>query len=358
MAAKLAQTAKRSALGLSLGGYAALLWLFVAQGSDRPPYDDSYFFKRFALNFLDHGLFAWNVDEGPVYGNTSQLQQLIVTLIAAVTRTRTLSVLRVLLAAALFAGLAVMLGCARRYGARNAALLAFCSPVALFCVLSGMETALVFALLALFLSALELERHWAIAPGLCVVLWLARPDTLLLTLPLWWLASRPDRSRWLRGGLLIGGGIAAGLLVFRLGYGSALPLPFYAKQRAYSPYDPQFLELSRSSAAQRFGVFVWAAAPLALLALARRDGWNVALLGSALGAGVRALPLLHHRGHHGHARAVLRAGAPALGARSQPRRASTRCGALALWLGGAVRASVCGLVFRAACADRRSGRRR
>jgi hypothetical protein len=32
--------------------------LFVAQGSDRPPYDDSYFFKRFALNFLDHGVFA------------------------------------------------------------------------------------------------------------------------------------------------------------------------------------------------------------------------------------------------------------------------------------------------------------
>ena len=147
-----------------LGGYAALLCLFVAQGSDRPPYDDSYFFKRFALNFLDYGVFAWNPAEGPVYGNTSQLHQLIVTLITATTRTRTLSVLRVLLAAALAFGLAIMLRSARRYHACAAALLAFCSPVMLFCALSGMETAFVFALLALFLSVLRPGRLWALAP--------------------------------------------------------------------------------------------------------------------------------------------------------------------------------------------------
>lgn len=39
-----------------LAGYAALLCLLLAQASERPPYDDSYFFKRFALNFLDHGV--------------------------------------------------------------------------------------------------------------------------------------------------------------------------------------------------------------------------------------------------------------------------------------------------------------
>jgi hypothetical protein len=265
-------------------GYAALLGLFVAQGSDRPPFDDSYFFKRFALNFLDHGVFAWNPAEGPVYGNTSQLQQLIVTLITAVTRTRTLSVLRVLLAAALLAGLAAMLVSVRRYQARTAALLAFCSPVMLFCALSGMETAFVFLLLALFLAAVApvQPRSWAVAPSLCVLLWLARPDTLLLTVPVWLFASYRDRSRWLPGGLLIMAGIGLGLLVFQLGYGSALPLPFYAKQRAYSPYDAEFLALSRLGAQQRFSVFAWAAAPLCLIALARRDAWNGALLLSAL----------------------------------------------------------------------------
>jgi hypothetical protein len=268
-----------------LGGYAALLCLFVAQASERPPYDDSYFFKRFALNFLDHGAFAWNLTDGPVYGNTSQLHQLLVTLITALTRTRTLSVLRVLLAAALLGGLASLLASARRYHARAAALFAFCSPVVLFCALSGMETAFVFLLLALFLGACDparvAQRHWALGPSLCVVLWLARPDTLLLSVPVWLGASYRDRSRWLRGSLLITGCVALCLIAFKLYYGTALPLPFYAKQQAYSPYDADFLALSDLAGRQRFSVFAWAAAPLCLMALARRDAWNWLLLTSA-----------------------------------------------------------------------------
>ncbi|HEU4538613.1 MAG TPA: hypothetical protein VFS00_31045, partial [Polyangiaceae bacterium] len=35
------------------------------------PWDDAYFFKRIARNFVEHGALAWNVSEGPVYGNTS-----------------------------------------------------------------------------------------------------------------------------------------------------------------------------------------------------------------------------------------------------------------------------------------------
>jgi hypothetical protein len=145
------------------------LWLLIAQASDRPPYDDSYFFKRFALNFLDHGVFAWNVVDGPVYGNTSQMYQLLVTLVTAATRRHTLSTLRVLLAAALLAGLWRMLKSVRRYGASNVVLLAFCSPVMLFCVLSGMETCWVFALLALFLAVVSppaLRAPDALAPSL------------------------------------------------------------------------------------------------------------------------------------------------------------------------------------------------
>ena len=277
-----------TAMRACMTGYAALLGLFVAQASDRPAYDDSYFFKRFALNFLDHGVFAWNVSEGPVYGNTSQLQQLIVTAITAFTRTHSLSVLRVLLTGALLAGFAFMLAHARRYQARDTVLLAFCSPVVLFCALSGMETAFVLALLALFLWVLEPSahrnsaRHWALAPSLCLLLWLARPDTLLLTVPVWCVANLDRRRRWLQGGILIAAGVGLGLLAFRIGYGTMLPLPFYAKQRAYSPYDADFLALSRLGAQQRFSVFVWAALPLVLIALARRDRPNRTLLTSAL----------------------------------------------------------------------------
>jgi hypothetical protein len=82
--------------------------------------------------------------------------------------------------------------------------------------------------------------------------------------------------------MLIMAGIGLSLIAFKLYYGTALPLPFYAKQRAYSPYDAHFLELSSRGARERFSVFVWASAPLWLMALARRDKWNCALLLSAL----------------------------------------------------------------------------
>jgi hypothetical protein len=123
------------------------------------------------------------------------------------------------------------------------------------------------------------QKHWALAPSLCVVLWLARPDTLLLTVPVYWYAARSHR---LRGLVLIAASVGLCLIAFKSYYGTALPLPFYAKQRAYSPYDAHFLELSSRSARERFSVFVWASTPLWLVALARRDRCNCALLLSAL----------------------------------------------------------------------------
>src|SRR5262249_29366997 len=72
------------------------------------------------------------------------------------------------------------------------------------------------------------------------------------------------------------------LLLFRLAYGTALPLPFYAKQAAFSPYDTRFIELSREIRKVRFGVFMAFAAPLLGLGLAKRDRTNFVLLGSAL----------------------------------------------------------------------------
>lgn len=81
------------------------------------PYDDADFLKHFALNFLRDGVFAWNVSDGPVHGNTSQLRQLVVTVITAIDPPHTVALTRIVLALALgFAivmlsrGLAVVLG--------------------------------------------------------------------------------------------------------------------------------------------------------------------------------------------------------------------------------------------------------
>ncbi|HEY2732687.1 MAG TPA: hypothetical protein VGI70_01820, partial [Polyangiales bacterium] len=142
-----------------VSGYGALLATITLGGIDRPPYDDSYFFKRFALNLLDHGVFAWNVSDGPVYGNTSQLFQLIVVAVTSLTRTHTLLALRVLLACTLLCGFAISLRTSLRRGSLIASAVGFCSPVVLFSVLSGMETAVVFAGLALLCAVVDPEHE-------------------------------------------------------------------------------------------------------------------------------------------------------------------------------------------------------
>src|SRR5690606_19830010 len=62
-------------------------------------------------------------------------------------------------------------------------------------------------------------------------------------------------------------------------YGTALPLPFYAKQRLLSPYDPHFLAISAGVRRIRVGHFLFVAVPLCAAALGRRDRTNLLLLG-------------------------------------------------------------------------------
>jgi hypothetical protein len=267
--------------------YAGVVALFTFATLAREPYDDSYFFKRFALNALDHGTLAWNVTDGPIYGITSQLFQAIAIAIAAVTREYWMFTVRVLLALSLIGAFWILLAIAQRASRSSAAAVALCSPVALYSVLSGMETAVSFALLAGLLWLLFDERgqriSWVAAPIVGFLAWLARPDTLLLTLlPL--LVSRWIRAREppLRELLCFGGLVAVTLGCFKLYYGTALPLPFYAKQLLVSPYDAHFIQVSNEVQKLRFGIFLIVALPLALFGTLRLDRENVTLLGSAL----------------------------------------------------------------------------
>jgi hypothetical protein len=268
-------------------GYAALVALFTFATLGHEPYDDAYFFKRFALNALDHGVLAWNVADGPVYGVTSQLFQALALAVAALTRDHWMLAMRLLLAALLVTAFAILLATTRRFDRGVAAAVAFCSPVALHSATSGMETALCFALLAgllwLLLDERGRNRHWGWAPLLVFLIWLTRPDATLLALPPLIFVRWSERGRPpLRELALVGAAIGFSLGVFKLYYGTALPLPFYAKQLLLSPYDAHFLELSAQVQRLRFGGFLLVALPLALVALLRRDRTNLALLGAVL----------------------------------------------------------------------------
>ncbi len=249
------------------------------------PYDDGHFFKRVARHALDRGALAWNVDEGPVYGSTSQLFQWLALPVTAVAGEYYMCTTRVLAAFCLVSAFAALVRLSTRLDGGVAAVVVFSAPAVLYPVLSGMETTLVFALLATWLLAVygeDAERWpWAFAPGLVVLVYLARPDALLLVVPPLLVERSARKQGWpWRELALIAGVLAALLAALRLYYGTALPLPFYAKHASFSPYDPHFLALSRQARSIRFGLFLAFATPALLLALARRDRTNSVLLGS------------------------------------------------------------------------------
>jgi hypothetical protein len=251
------------------------------------PYDDSHFFKRVALNALQSGKLAWNLDEGPVYGSTSQLFQWLAVPVIAIAQGYSMLAMRVLTAAFLVAAFALVLRSSYEFDRGLAATAAFVSPVLLFPTLSGMETTLAFLLVALVLLLLFSERgrrtRVIVLPILVTLLYLARPDAILLVIgPIVAERWRSDLVRARREAALLALFIAGCLLAFKLYYGTALPLPFYAKQAAFSPYDANFIQASNSVRSVRFGLFLAFAFPLLLLALQKRDTTNLVLVGSAV----------------------------------------------------------------------------
>jgi hypothetical protein len=249
-----------------------LLALLLVLRFELPPYDDALFFGRFAQNLMDHGVYAWNVADGPVHGNTSQLFQALVTAVAAVAGGYTVAVTRVSLAASLLVG-AWALG--RRWpDGRPAVALALLSPVALATALSGMETALVIALASLFVAGLE-RGGWRSA-ALAWALYLARPDTAILTLGALALRRGPWRAR-VKSLAVVGAGLAVILLALWAYYGSVFPLSFYVKSGATSLYDADFLAKSAAAKQRHALLFALTAAPLLFAAAFDRSrAWRLA----------------------------------------------------------------------------------
>jgi hypothetical protein len=171
-----------------------------------------------------------------------------------------------LLVLCLIAAYALLLRITARDDGGTCASYAFCSPVITFAALSGMETAFALLLLAAFLWAVYAAAdslHWTAAPLLVLLIYVTRPDAVLLAVPVL-LVERTRRNRRVpvRDLLLLGAGMVTLLCAFRLAYGTALPLPFYAKSAAFSPYDAHFRQISAHAGAIRAGLFAAIALPL------------------------------------------------------------------------------------------------
>jgi hypothetical protein len=258
--------------------FVAAIALVYLSTSQQGLWEDGYFVKRFAYNFWRHGSFSWNVEDGPVYGMTSQTLQLVGALVYAVTPEHLVLGLKLVLYASLVLtlfvlGKLVLHGAPRVDTAGDTTELdlelglvpcAVGLSVSLIvqAILMGLET--VLGLLAVALSLLAIQRSRGTrADSLKVVLatlgvYVTRPDAILVPGVLlagqWLLAwhgrrraspspRAPDLRALTATLLAIGAGLALLLGVFYLYYGTPLPLPFYIKTQGISVQSAAHIEI-------------------------------------------------------------------------------------------------------------------
>ena len=307
---RLAPPAWLSVAWLALA-YLLVLFLYLRSGLDIEAWDDSYFFKRIGLNALEHGVFAWNVEDGPVYGNTSQGYQLVSLLALVIDPAYYISLMKLAAAAAMGALLALFGVAAQRAvaaqgasagperrsdraAAWGVAFVAACIPYPLLLVHSGMETCIALAVLAGNLLAIQRGgdapggramsgRAMIVASTLLV--YLVRPDAALISVIA--LAGEPLlRARRLPWRLLIYLGIGLVLVVgaLYLYFGTPLPLSFYLKSRALTVYDSAFVAKDLTLKHKNLTALLLLSAPLLYVAVharAPRRPWVYSLLAAA-----------------------------------------------------------------------------
>ena len=219
-------------------------------------FDDAYMYLRYAHNALAGQWLAWNPGEEPVYGVTSLLHFLLVTVISGLLPGHHAAVLQIASGAAALALLAALVtlcghfcrdvrlcGQYLLWGALLLPLLCY-REVFFFHAHTGMDTmlaalantAVVYASLRLAEKPSSARALVAAGAGLLAIE--ARPDNVIIAalcplLALWLLAPAPRLRP-----LLLWAGTLGGLLLLDLtlkGHllGTPLPLAFYAKQPWY-----------------------------------------------------------------------------------------------------------------------------
>jgi hypothetical protein len=263
-------------VGVLAFGFAYVL----VRSLDAVPLDDSYFFKRFALNVLHHGTFAWNVADGPVNGLTSQLLGAIAIGVTLLAPSHYVVATKLLLALCLAATAWQFVSLAGRFVRRadvvvGVALLALGNPLVMRTIHTGMETALtLLALTASLRVVLERDgrtRYALEAACATTLVYLCRPDAALIP-ALTFLAMNIEGRRrpavyalWLA--LLLGAVLGA----FKLFYGTAFPLPFYAKTYGVGFYEAAIRQLDLREKALHVATFAAFVAPLVALCRPREN---------------------------------------------------------------------------------------
>jgi hypothetical protein len=211
-------------------------------------FDDAYMYLRYAHNALAGQWLAWNPGESPVYGVTSLLHFLFVTLISGLLPGHHAAVLQIASGAAATALLTALVAvCARGkyllWGALLLPLLCY-REVFFFHAHTGMDTmlaaltntAVVFASLRLAEKPSSARALAAAGVGLLAIE--ARPDNVIIAalcplLALWLLAPAPRLRPLLVWAGALGGLLLVDLILKWRLLGTPLPLAFYAKQPWY-----------------------------------------------------------------------------------------------------------------------------
>lgn len=250
------------------------------------PYDDAYFFARFAHNFLRHGVFAWNVADGPVQGITSQLFQLVATVLVWGFPGHFVIACKALLALCLCGTVWLLARTSAQLAQSNAAggviaLLALGTPPVLATMCSCMETALALLLVTWSLTWVSSPEQRPASVALRTVLvYACRPDAALIPALAYGVTQLRDRARLLRFVAVLAVVLGACLAVLRAYYGTALPLPFYLKSFMWTPYGDELARQALHSKLEHLVTFAALAWPLFVLALrgARSGSPALALL--------------------------------------------------------------------------------
>lgn len=260
---------------MPLAGFALLVAYVVVRELGNSAYDDSYFFKRFALHAVENGVYAWNLEDGAVHGSTSQLFQLLTTAVVLFTKTHFVAAVRVLDGALLVLTAGLLLRVARG----PLVLLTLGNALVTSVVRSNMETALALAVLS---AALVLElrmsrdskpRADAVSAAATVLVYLARPDAAAIVavfalLQRWWNGQGVIRY----AAMLVVSMVAvwAGLWAV---YGDALPLSFHMKTMALHTYGPYIASRRWATKVPHLLVFAFTVAPMLWL-LVRARVWK------------------------------------------------------------------------------------
>ena len=273
-------------------GFLGLVSLHWASGTAVEAWDDAHFFKRIGLHILEEGTASWNLGEGPVYGNTSQLFQWISLVPLIVAKAYYMSAVKLLLAASSLLLFFLLYRSLRKVYpeeplAPGLAFLAASSPLLLMLMHSGMETILALAVLALNLHCVLRNDHSSRGTAAVVIttvlVYLIRPDALIISVVVcasyYWLEE--GKLPW-RLAIYCAVALGTTLLVMYLYFGSAFPLSFHLKSRALTTYSEHFANLDMRAKRKNIISILLMAAPLLYVAGHGKGGWRTSLVLSAV----------------------------------------------------------------------------